>query len=81
MDQPGPDPQPSEKAELPLRGAEAIAEFIFGDRRARRKVYYLAECSKLPIYRLGATLCLRPSAYRHWIETQEARAVTPRRDN
>jgi hypothetical protein len=59
-----------------LRGAEAIAEFIFGDRRHRRKVYYLAECSKVPIYRLGSTLCLRPSVYRNWIEGQEARSIS-----
>ncbi len=62
-------------AEPAIRGAEAIAEFIFGDRAHRRKVYYLAECSKIPIYRLGSTLCLRPSAYRRWIENQETRAV------
>ena len=81
MDQSGPEPQPSEKAEQPLHGAEAIAQYIFGDRKARRRVYYLAECSKLPIYGFCATLYLRPSAYRLWIETQEARAVTPERDN
>ena len=46
MDQSGPEPQPSEKAEQPLHGAEAIAQYIFGDRKARRRVYYLAECSK-----------------------------------
>jgi hypothetical protein len=75
MDHTGPNEQPSEKCEQPLRGAEAIAEYIFGDRRHRRKVYYLAECSQIPIFRLGATLCLRPSAYRLWIETQEARNI------
>jgi hypothetical protein len=72
-------PQPMvnqfEKLEEPLRGAEAIAEFIFGDRRHKRKVYYLAECSKVPIYRLGATLCLRPSVFRHWIENQETQSI------
>jgi hypothetical protein len=36
---------------------------------------YLAECSKIPIHRLGSTLCLRPSAYKSWIESQENRAV------
>jgi hypothetical protein len=62
-------------AEPAIRGAEAIAEFIFGDRLHRRKVYYLAECSKIPIYRLGSTLCLRPSAYHKWIKEQETRSV------
>ena len=60
MDQPsGPNEKPFEKSEeRVIRGAEAIAEFIFGSHR--RKVYYLAECSKIPIHRLGSTLCLRP---------------------
>jgi hypothetical protein len=73
---PGPINKPSDNsAEPAIRGAEAIAEFIFGDRSHRRKVYYLAECSKIPIHRLGSTLCLRPSAYKSWIESQENRAV------
>lgn len=75
MDQ-RPNEKPSEKPEERiLRGADAIAEFIFGDRSHRRKVYYLAESSKLPIHRLGSTLCLRPSVYKSWIESQENRAV------
>jgi hypothetical protein len=58
-----------------IRGADAIAEYIFGDRRHRRKVYYLAECSKLPIWRLGSTLCLRPATYEKFIKDQESRVV------
>jgi hypothetical protein len=58
-----------------IRGADAIAEYIFGDRRHRRKIYYLAECSKIPIWRLGSTLCLRPATYESWIRDQESRAV------
>jgi hypothetical protein len=68
------DKRSGEGEERIIRGAEAIAEFIFGDRSHRRKVYYLAECSKIPIHRLGSTLCLRPSAYKSWIESQENRA-------
>jgi hypothetical protein len=72
----GPNDKLLDRAEeRVIRGAEAIAEFIFGDRSHRRKVYYLAECSKIPIHRLGSTLCLRPSAYKSWIESQENRAV------
>lgn len=72
----GPIDKPLEQsAEPTIRGAEAIAEFIFGDRVHRRKVYYLAECSKIPIYRLGSTLCLRPSAYNNWIRDQETRSL------
>jgi hypothetical protein len=69
---PEPIPMPQERV---IRGAEAIAEHIFGDRASRRKVYYLAEKTRIPIFRLGSTLCLRPSAYERWVAGQEARAV------
>jgi len=59
-----------------LRGAEAIAEYVFGDRRHARKIYYLAECSKIPIWRLGSTLCLRPSTYEAWIKDRESRSLS-----
>jgi hypothetical protein len=72
----GPIEQPLGEGGRIIRGAEAIAEHIFGDRNSRRKVYYLAECSKIPIFRLGSTLCLRPDAYRAWIESQESRSVS-----
>jgi hypothetical protein len=49
----GPNDDPSgECDERIIRGAEAIAEHIFGDRASRRKIYYLAECSKIPMYSL-----------------------------
>jgi hypothetical protein len=59
-----------------LRGAEAIAEFLFGDRRERRKVYYLASerRGQLPHFRLGAIICARKSTLVRWIEAAEARA-------
>jgi hypothetical protein len=60
----GPNEKPlnaSEERWIP-RGAEAIAEHTFGDRASRRKVYFLAECSRLPIFRLGSTLL--PAAVR-----------------
>jgi hypothetical protein len=58
-----------------LRGAEAIAEFLFGDRRERRKVYYLmGEASvQLPHFRLGTIICARKSTLVRWIEASEAR--------
>ena len=58
-----------------LEGADEIAEFMFGDPRKRRKVYHLAENSKLPVFRLGSTLCARRSVLLSWIEDQERRAV------
>ncbi len=60
-----------------LRGADEIAEFIFGDRASRRKVYYLAECTKLPIFRLGSVLCARKSVLLQWISGQESRVSPP----
>jgi hypothetical protein len=56
-----------------LRGADEIARFIFGGARARRKVYYLAECTKLPVFRLGSVLCARKSVLLNWIADQEQR--------
>lgn len=56
-----------------LRGAEEIAEFIFGAREYRRKIYYLAECTRLPVFRLGAVLCMRKSVLLDWIAEQERR--------
>jgi len=65
-------------AEDLLRGADTIAEFIFGDKACRRKVYYLAETSHLPVFRLGAVLCARRSVLMRWIAGQESRAMPPR---
>lgn len=71
----GPNEKPTENgAERIILGAAAIAEYIFGDPSLRRKVYYLAEFTKVPIWRLGAQLCLRPATYENWIIQQESRA-------
>ncbi|MGK7058060.1 DNA-binding protein [Bradyrhizobium sp. 1050_B9_N1_2] len=58
-----------------LRGAEAIAEFLFGDAKQRRKVYHVVETGKLPTFRLGAILCARKSKLLAWIEQQERQSV------
>jgi hypothetical protein len=60
-----------------LRGADEIAEFIFGARGSRRKVYYLAECTRLPVFRLGSMLCARKSVIERWISGQENRTLPP----
>lgn len=57
-----------------LRGAAEIAEFLFGDRKHRRKVFYLAGRSKLPIFRLKSQLCARKSSLIKFVEDQENRA-------
>jgi hypothetical protein len=68
-----PNETPPELAGDLLRGADEIAAFIFGDRGSRRKVYYLAECSRLPVFRLGSVLCARRSVLLNWIAGQERR--------
>jgi hypothetical protein len=62
-----------------LEGADAIAAFLFGasedekiQKRNRRKVYYLATCTRLPTFRLGAMLCARKSVPLQFITDQEA---------
>jgi hypothetical protein len=56
-----------------LRGADAIAEFVFGSAKHRRKVYYYSSESKLrmPTFRIGAIICARKSTLIEWIERQE----------
>lgn len=57
-----------------LHGAEAIAVFVFGDVKHRRKVYYYASDAKIqriPIFRIGSVICARKSKLIQWIETQE----------
>jgi len=56
-----------------LRGADEIAHFVFGDPGQRRKVYHLAETSRLPVFRLGSLLCARRSILLAWISDQERR--------
>ncbi|MCW5735980.1 MAG: hypothetical protein KIS73_17765 [Enhydrobacter sp.] len=56
-----------------LRGAGAIAAFLFGGRSHRRKVYHLVATSRLPTFKLGALLCARRTVLRDWIAEQEER--------
>jgi hypothetical protein len=72
-----PKAPPDKLADDLLRGADEIAEFIFGERGSRRKVYYLAECTRLPVFRLGSVLCARRSVLLNWIASQESRVKPP----
>jgi hypothetical protein len=56
-----------------LRGADEIALFVFGPgKNLRRKVYYLVETKRLPVFRLGAErLYARRSTLLGWIKSQE----------
>ena len=55
-----------------LKGAAAIAEFIFGTKRRRREVYYLVERNGLPHFKMGTMICARTSTIEAWIQSQEA---------
>jgi len=73
-----PDFSSPELSEDLLKGADEIARFVFGERGSRRKIYYLAETSHLPVFRLGAVLCARRSVLMRWIAGQESRVRLPR---
>jgi hypothetical protein len=57
-----------------LHGAEAIAVFVFGNEKHRRKVYHYAGDAKvrLPVFRIGNVICACKSKLIEWIEAQEA---------
>jgi hypothetical protein len=56
-----------------LNGADAIAKFVFGDSKHRRKVYYLTGDAKkgIPYFKIGSLICARKSTLLRWIEQQE----------
>ena len=58
-----------------LRGAAAIAEFLFDNPRKRRKAYHLASKSRLPTFKIGSMICARKSVLIAWVEQQEGRHV------
>jgi hypothetical protein len=58
-----------------LRGAAPIAVFLLGDARHRRKIYHLAENSRIPVFRMGGVICARRSVLRAWIANQERLAT------
>jgi hypothetical protein len=52
-----------------LYGAERIAEFLYGSKSARRKVYHNG--GSMPVFRMGSILCARKSQLIAWIDEQE----------
>lgn len=56
-----------------LYGAAAIARFMFGDPKHRRRVYHLINRHALPVFRIGSSLCARCTALSGWISQREAR--------
>jgi hypothetical protein len=69
-------PQPGTIAGDLLYGADAIAEFLFGDAsKHRRRVYNLVANNRLPAFRVGANICARKSVLLAWIAKQETSIV------
>jgi hypothetical protein len=66
---------PDSLADDLLLGAEAIAEFLLGDRskKKRRKVYHLRP--HLPLFYLGGEIAGRKSTLRQFIAAQEQAAT------
>lgn len=63
-----------DKDERPiLVGAAAIADYIFGDAKERRKVYHAVAKSRLPVFRIGSVICARPARLDTFIVDQENR--------
>ncbi|AWJ87619.1 DNA-binding protein (plasmid) [Azospirillum sp. TSH58] len=54
-----------------MPGADKIAGFLGMDRRT---VYHLAQTGKIPVFRMGNTICARKSTILRWIADQESRA-------
>lgn len=62
-----------------LCGAEEIAEFLYGNREDRRKVYHLVATSTLPVFKLGSQICARKSVLLKWVKDQEERRAGERK--
>lgn len=58
-----------------LYGADAIAAFLFGEKKLRRRVYNLVDGNGLPVFRIGVSICARKSALLEWIAAQEHGSV------
>ena len=63
-----------------LVGAGAIAMYLFGDAKERKRVYYFASPSsakgeRIPTFKIGATICARRTTLRAWIAAKEGRAT------
>jgi hypothetical protein len=56
-----------------LEGADEIAKF---GGWSRRQVYHLAQTRRLPVFRLGSTLCARKTRIVAWIENQETQTLS-----
>jgi hypothetical protein len=62
-----------------LRGARAIAKFLFGDEKYCRRVFHLHATGRLPTFTFGtAGICARKSTLLNYVEQQERKNVQPK---
>ena len=61
-----------------LRGADQIADFMFGTPEERRQVYHLADHHGLPVIKTGKKLLARKQSLLEWVEEREKES-RPRR--
>jgi hypothetical protein len=54
-----------------LRGAAAIAAWLFGSAKERRKVFHLVATSRFPHFRIGSQICARKSTLLAHFDAQE----------
>lgn len=66
-----------------LFGADPIGEFLFPDepqrrrqRRVRRLISEVPIADRLPTFKLGGTVCARPSTLLAWLAEREGRGDT-----
>ena len=70
--------KPEDFAGDAMRGGSEIAEFLFGDKKHRKKVFYLAEQGQLPVFRLGTGgIWARKSTLLGYIRMQEDKVLNP----
>src|SRR5215469_17896259 len=55
-----------------LRGATAIALFLFDDPEQRRIIYHMFEKKRIPAFRVGKRIYARKSSLSIWIDRLEA---------
>lgn len=56
-----------------IRGAGPLAQFVFGDAKKRRQIYYLSERGELPTFKMGSVICARKSTILQWISAREGK--------
>lgn len=58
-------------------GADQIAEYMFGDRRLRRRIYHLVETGRLPVMRLPRISARKSTLARFMSEQEISSQMTP----